>query len=92
MLPKGQGIGQRLTGMIQITERIDDGNRGRLGKLHEGVMLERSRHDDLHPALQVTGVIADRLALAEAIVLVIQVDGRAAELRESHLETHARSQ
>ena len=91
-LEQREVIRQRLAGVIKVTERVDDWNRGMLRQLFDGLVRIRAGDDGVGPALEVARVVADRLAGADAIGAVIEIDRAAAELRHARLETDERAQ
>src|SRR3989454_2908857 len=89
---KGEEVSQSLAGVKEVRERVDDRNRGVLGKLLDRGMSERPRHDPVHPALEAPGNVPDGLALAEARLRVVEVNGRAAHARHADFKCGARPQ
>src|SRR4029077_17691785 len=65
-LLQGEVVSQRLTGMLQIAEPIDDWNRGMLCHVFNCFLREGSQYDHIHPALKILCNVAEFLARVDA--------------------------
>src|SRR5205085_12235574 len=89
-LPQGEVVGERLTRMLEVRQRIDDGDARVAGeRLHGGVAVD-PRRDAVDPAREVTGHVGDRLPRAHPDLLARQVHRAAPELNDPDLERDAR--
>ena len=61
-LPQGEVIGERLAGMLEIAQGIDDGNGCMLRHFCHGRVGESSQDDHVNPSLQIVGDVAHALA------------------------------
>ena len=84
-------IGQRLAGMAEIGQAVDDRAGAVLGQIDGRLMAIGADHDDVGIFAQDAGEIGDALAAAEA-GLVAQEDRAAAEMGHAGLETDPRAQ
>ena len=92
MLHQREIIRQCLAGMLQFAQRVDH-RHARIGRerLDRGVLVGPG-DDCIGPALKVLGVIADRLAGADAAFAVVQVDRPTAQPGHAHIEGGAGAQ
>ena len=65
VLADGLHIGQGLTGMVKVAQRIDDGDARPGGEAIHRALQEYPRDQAIHPAIQVAGDIFQRLANAD---------------------------
>src|SRR5258706_10742130 len=66
MLLQSEEVGERLAWMFEVAERIDDWNIGVRGHLFHGGVAEGAQHDQIDPALEVVGDVAEGFAGVEA--------------------------
>src|SRR5258706_15418656 len=66
MLLQSEEVGERLARMFEVAERVDYRNRGMRGHLFHGGVVEGAQHDQVDPALEVVGDVAERFAGIEA--------------------------
>src|SRR5882757_9262956 len=66
MFLQSEEVGERLTRMLEVAERVDYGNIGMRGHLFHGGVVEGAQHDQVDPALEVVGDVAERFAGIEA--------------------------
>ena len=92
VLFEGHEVGQRLAGMLEVRERVDDGDARVGGHLRDGVVRVGAQDDDVDPALDVAGDVGDGLALAEGRVGLIDEDGVAAHGVDAGLKAEAGAQ
>ena len=85
-------VRERLTRMFKLAQCIDDRHARVFREFFDRVMRIRAGDNGLHPALQVLGVVADRLALADARGAVIQIHSLAAQLGHADFKTHERAE
>src|ERR1019366_7210495 len=85
-------IGERLAGMIEIRERIDDRNAGMCRQGLECFLRKHARHNPLHPARKTPRDIGNRFALAQMRVRVVEENGRATQARNADLKGDTRAQ
>ena len=78
--------------MLEVGERVDDGDARVGGHLGDGVVGVGAQHDDIDPALDVAGDVGDGLALAQGRVGLIDEDGVAAHGVDAGLKAEARAQ
>ena len=84
-----QAVGQRLTRVFFVGERVDDPQPRRGGgERFEARLRVGADHRAVHPALEVARHVLDRLAAAERDVLG-RLDDVAAELADRDLERRA---
>ena len=62
---EGEEIGERLTGMKFVRERVDDRNAGIGGHFFEDSLLVHAGDDAMNPAVEVARDIGDGFASAE---------------------------
>jgi hypothetical protein len=92
VLFEGHEVGQRLAGMLEVGERVDDRHARVGGHLGDGVVRVGAQHDHIHPALHVARHVGDGFALAQRRVGLIDEDGVAAHGVDAGLEAEARAQ
>ena len=92
VLADGEQIGEGLAGVLAVGEGIDDWDACVLGELFEDGVVEDAGDDAVDPALQVEGVVADGLALADALGGVLEVHAGGAEPAHADLEADAGSE
>ena len=92
VLFKRHEIGQRLAGMLEVGERVDDRHARVGGHLGDGVVRVGAQHDHVHPALQVPRHVGDGFALAQRRVGLVDEDRVAAHGVDAGLESQARAQ
>ena len=78
VLLQGHEVGQRLAGMLEIGERVNDRHPRVGGHLGDGVVCVGAQHDDVDPAFEIPRDVGDGLALAERGVGLVDKDGVAA--------------
>ena len=81
-------VGQRLAGMGEVGERVDDRHVGTGGQLLEPVLAEGAHHDGVDVAAQHCGGVAQRFAAAELGGARVDDHRVAAELVDADLERH----
>ena len=91
-LAQRQQVGERLAGVLQLAERVDDGHLGPLGKLVDSLVREGADGDPVRHARQHAGHVTHRLARARAHLLRPEVDGAPTEAVHGDLERDARAQ
>ncbi len=91
VLHVGLDVGEHLTGMEAIGERVDDGNRGARRQLLEPTVLEGSHHDGVGHAGDDSRGVLHGLATPQVGVPGGEKDGVAAELGHAGLEGDARA-
>ncbi len=89
---KGEEVGDGLAGMLEVGERVDDGDAGAGGHLGDGVVRVGAQDHDGHPALDVVGHVGEGLALAEGRLGLVDEDGVAAERVDGGLEGEPRAE
>ena len=92
MLFQRHEVGQRLAGMLEVGERVDDRHARVGGHLGDGVVRVGAQHDDVDPALDIARHVGDGLALAERRVGLVDKDRVAAHGVDAGLEAQARAQ
>jgi len=88
----GHVVGNRLAGMAEVREAVDDRHARVLGHLFDDVVAERADHDALGHPIEVHGDVMDRLALAKIDLGLRERHREAAELLDADVEAHARPQ
>ncbi len=88
---EGEEVGDGLAGMLEVGERVDDGDFGAGGHLGDGVVRVGAEDDDGHPALEVVSHVGERFALAEGRLGLVDEDGVAAEGIDCGLEGETRA-
>ncbi len=78
--------------MLEVGERVDDGNLRAGGHLGDGLVRVGAEDHDGHPTLDVVGHVGEGLALAEGRLGLVDEDGVAAEGVDGGLEGEARAQ
>ncbi|HRN19445.1 MAG TPA: hypothetical protein PLU66_10210 [Trueperaceae bacterium] len=76
--------------MQEVRKPVDDGDLGVPRELDERAMTVGAGHDAVHPAVQVAGDVAHRLAHAPADVVLAEEDGVTAQLGHGDVERGAR--
>src|SRR6267378_653279 len=66
VLVEGEEVGERLAGMFEFAQRIDDWNTGVGGHLFDHSMTEGAQHNNVDPTFEVVGDVVERLAGIEA--------------------------
>ena len=89
---QGEEVGDGLAGVLEVGERVDDGDARAGGHLGDGVVRVGAEDDDVHPALEVVGHVGEGLALAEGRLGLVDEDGVAAEGVDGGLEGEAGAQ
>src|SRR6202030_3280571 len=82
-------IGERLTRMKTVGERVDHGDLSAGGHLLQHALLVNASDDSVNPALEVARDVADGFALSEARLRVVQEDDGAAHALNADLEGDA---
>src|SRR5882762_840982 len=85
-LLQGEIVCQRLAGMLQITEGVDDRNGSELRHALDGLLREGAQHDDVYPALEIVRNVAQLLAGVESSLGLIDKHCRASEASHSSFE------
>ena len=91
VLQGGEVVGHGLTWVRQISQAVDNRDRGVFGQIGDGFVRESARHDAVDVAREDFGGVGDRLATAELDVARGEKQGVAAELEHADLERHARA-
>src|SRR5579884_1569670 len=92
LLAQSEEIGERLAGMFEIAERVDDGYARMLGHLLDGGVLEGAQDNAIDPALEVMGDIAELFTGIEAVARVVHEKRGAAQARHAGLKCQASAQ
>ncbi len=92
MFGQREQIRERLTGMLAVGQRIDDGNGGVAGQFGHDGLGERADCRQVDPALKVLGHVMNGLAFAKTDLGLGQGDRMAAELMDADLEGDAGSE
>src|SRR5258706_13039273 len=85
-------IRKRLARMVDIRERVDDGNTGKCRQGVKSILLKYARDDSVHPTRKAPRDIGNRFALAETSVRVIEQNGRASHAYDANFKGDARAQ
>jgi len=64
-------VGKRLAGMLQIAQRVNDGDRRELGHAVDCFLGESAQHNDVDPAFEIMRDVAQLFAGVEPALLVI---------------------
>src|SRR5215510_12890431 len=80
-------VGERLTRVVEVAQRIDHRNRGALRKLLDRALVEGTGDNGVHPAIHVPGYILQRLTRADAAFAEHRV---ATRLLDGELESDSR--
>ncbi len=86
---ESEEIGERLTGMEFVGERVDDGDFRGCGHFVEDALLVNARDDAMDPALEIAGDIGDGFAFTEAGLRVIEKNDVAAHALDADFEGDA---
>src|ERR1700676_2313767 len=92
MLVQGEEVGERLAGMFEFAQRVDDRNAGVSGHLFDHSMTEGAQHNDVDPAFEVVGDVVERLAGIEAAGRLVDEKGAAAQAVHAGFEREAGAQ
>src|ERR1035441_2562373 len=92
MLLQGKEIGERLAGMFEFAERVDDRNVGVGGHLFNNRMAEGAEHDEVDPAFEVVRDVVERLAGIEAAGCLVDEESAATEAVHAGFEGEAGAQ
>ena len=92
MFLQSEEVGQRLAGMFEFAQRVDDRNAGVGGHLFNHSMAEGAQHDDVDPAFEVMGDVVERLAGIEAAGGLVDEKRAAAEAVHAGFEGEAGAQ
>ena len=92
VLIESHEIGQRLAGMLEVGERVDDRHARVGGHLGDGVVRVGAQHDHIDPALDVARHVGNGFALAQGRTGLIDEDRVAAHGVDAGLEAEARAQ
>ncbi len=87
----GHHVGHDLAGVRIVGQRVDDGNRRRVGEFEQAVMFLGADHDDVDIARQHPRGIGDRLVAAQLHFGAGQHDRLAAKLAHGDIEGDAGS-
>ena len=85
-LAQGQQVGQRLAGVVQRGQRVDDRDLGRRGQLGDRLVGAGADHDRVDVAREHPRRVADRLAAGELHLVAAQDDRRRPQLGDADLE------
>src|ERR1700678_1489091 len=85
-------VGQRLTGMLEITESVDHRNGGVLGHALNRFLRERTQHNRVHPALEVMRNVAQFFARVKSLLRLVYEERGATQARHSRFERQTSSQ
>ena len=92
LLPQREEVAQGLAGVQQVRKGVDHGDGSVPGELRHRRVREGARRDAIHPALEVPRHVFDGLALAQARLGVVEVDGETAHAGHANLKADARAQ
>ena len=90
-LAQGEQVGERLAGMVQLGEHVDDGDLAVLGELGERGIGPGAHADRAHVPREHERGVAQRLAARELQLVRAQHQSVPAELVDSDLERDARA-
>ena len=85
-LAQGHQVGQRLAGVVQRRQRVDDRDLGRGGQLGDRLVGAGADHDRVDVAREHPRRVADRLAAGELHLVAAQDDRGRAQLGDPDLE------
>src|SRR5262249_27702284 len=91
-LPQREEVGQGLARVFEVAQRVDHRHRRVAGQALHGLVRVHARSDPVHPERENARGIGHRLARAEAALGAGKVDRAAAQLDDSDLEGHPRSE
>ena len=92
MLPDGEKISDRLAGVLQISERVDDRDLHRGRQLDARLVGVGPDHRGVDPPLEILSRVVNSFALSEADVGLGEVDRMRPELVDADFEGHVRPQ
>src|SRR3977135_400034 len=92
MLLQGEEVGKSLTGMLEVAERVDYRNIGMRGHLFHGGVVESAQHDQVDPALEIVGDVAERLAGVETATGLVDKESGAAQAVHAGFEGQTRAE
>ncbi len=91
---QGPGLGhrlevrQRLAGVLEVGEEIDDRSRGVLRHRHEVAVTEHPESKDVEVAVEGSGDVGHRLPLAQPHLVLLQHQGHRPQVHRGHLARH----
>src|ERR1700676_3668219 len=85
-------VRKSLARMIQIGQRINNGNTRKRCQGVQGFLRKYARYDSVDPTRKAPRDVSDRFALAETRVRVVEQNGRAPHAYNAHFEGHTRAQ
>src|SRR5712692_11140872 len=85
-------VSKRLAGMVEVRQRVDDGNAGMRRQGVQGLLLKYTRDDPVYPARKTPRDVGDRFALAQPGVRMIEQNGRATHAHDAGFKRDARAQ
>ena len=91
-LLQGEVVGQRLAGMLQVAECVDDRNAGVLGHSFNRAVRIGAQHDGIHPAFDIVRDVAQLFARVQAPGRLIHKERVAAHAGHSSFESEAGAQ
>ena len=91
LLADGQQVGHALAGMLEVRQRVDDRDGGRLGQELQPLLPERPEHDDVDVARQHAPHVVDALPPSHLELVVREHHGIPSRFGHGQLEGHARS-
>ena len=91
-VPQRQDVRDRLAGMFPVAEGVDDRHGREARHFLQIGMLEYTRDNAIHPERQIAGKIWNRFPFSQAALYGSEQNRPAAQLADSHLECHPRTQ
>src|SRR6266481_1223545 len=92
VLMEGEKVRERLAGMFEFAQRIDDRNAGVSRHLLDYSMTESAQHNDVDPAFEVVGDVVERLAGIETAGRLVDEKCAAAQAVHAGFEREAGAQ